>query len=44
MQFEDYIKSLPTSEDFKNQILDQNFMDNNPVYYQNYPSLFRKRF
>lgn len=44
MQFEVYIKSLPISEDFKKKILDKNFRDSNPVYYQNYPSLFSKAF
>ena len=44
MQFEDYIKSLSISKDFKNQILDKNFMDSNPAYYQNYPSLFSQAF
>jgi len=44
MKFEDYIKSLPISDGSKNQILDQNFMDNNPFYYQNYASLFSKAF
>jgi len=44
MQFKNYINSLPVSEDFKNQILDKNFMNSNPLYYQNYPSLFSKAF
>ena len=44
MQFENYIKNLSISEDFKNQILDKNFRDSNPAYYQNYPSLFSKSF
>ncbi|QOG02387.1 class 1 isoprenoid biosynthesis enzyme [Flavobacterium sp. MDT1-60] len=44
MRFEDYIKSLPIAEDFKNLILDQNFRDSNPAYYQNYPVLFSKAF
>lgn len=44
MKFENYIKSLSISENFKNQILDENFRDRNPAYYQNYPSLFSKQF
>jgi len=44
MLFETYIKSLTISENFKNQILDKNFKDSNPAYYQNYPSLFSKAF
>ncbi len=44
MSFQDYIKDLPISSTFKEQILSKNFIENNPVYYQNYPSLFVKAF
>lgn len=44
MQFKNYIQNLFIPEFFKIQILDKNFIDNNPIYYQNYPSLFAKVF
>jgi len=44
MQFANYIKGLPISEYFKNQILDKNFVESNPSYYQNYPSVFSNAF
>ena len=44
MQFQNYIQSLPISESFKIQILDKNFLDSNPSYYRNYPSLFAEPF
>lgn len=44
MQFKNYIQSLFIPDFFKVQILDKNFIDNNPIYYQNYPSLFAKSF
>lgn len=44
MKFAKYINNLPISKNFKNQILDQNFINSNPVYYQNYPSLFAQSF
>ncbi len=44
MQFQNYIQGLPISESFKIQILDKNFIDSNPSYYSNYPSLFAEPF
>ena len=44
MKFQKYIERLPLSNIFKEQILDKNFINNNPKYYQNYPSLFLKTF
>ncbi|MFH6957917.1 hypothetical protein ACHRV1_10940 [Flavobacterium aquidurense] len=44
MQFKNYIRQLSISEDFKNQILNPNFISSNPLYYQNYPSLFARSF
>jgi hypothetical protein len=42
--YKEYIQNLSLSNLFKNQIIDENFAQNNPVYYQNYPSLFSKAF
>jgi hypothetical protein len=42
--FKEYIQSLSLSSLFKNQIIDEKFAQNNPAYYQNYPSLFSKAF
>jgi len=36
----DYINNLNLNEETKNQILDENFIQGNPSYYINYPSLF----
>lgn len=44
MHFQSYIQNLPISNIFKEQILDKKFIENNPVYYQNYPSLFANAF
>jgi hypothetical protein len=44
MQFKNYIQNLFIPDFFKIQILDKNFIDNIPIYYQNYPSLFAKPF
>lgn len=44
MKFQNYIQSLFIPDFFKIQILDKNFIDSNPVYYQNYPSLFSNSF
>lgn len=44
MQFQSYIQNLPISNIFKEQILNKQFLESNPVYYQNYPSLFAKAF
>jgi hypothetical protein len=44
MTFRSYIQKLSIPENFKNQILDVNFISSNPVYYQKYPSLFAKEF
>jgi hypothetical protein len=43
-QFNSYVKSLPISDIFKSVMLDSNFKNSNPVYYQNYPSLFSTAF
>ena len=44
MAFENYIQNLPLHQNFKKIILDANFLNSNPVYYQNYPSLFSNAF
>lgn len=44
MLFQSYIQNLTISNIFKEQILDKQFLENNPVYYQNYPSLFANAF
>ena len=44
MKFEIYIQNLPISKVFKKQILNKKFIENNPIYYQNYPSLFSNIF
>ncbi|MBW4361242.1 prenyltransferase/squalene oxidase repeat-containing protein [Flavobacterium taihuense] len=36
----DYIQNLPIPDNFKLDILDEYFSNNNPIYYQNYPCLF----
>jgi hypothetical protein len=40
MNFHSYIQNLPILQNFKELILDANFINSNPKYYQNYPSLF----
>lgn len=44
MKFKNYIQNLSISQNFKELILDTNFINNNPLYYQNYPSLFSNVF
>jgi hypothetical protein len=44
MQFQSYIQNLTISNIFKEQILNNQFIKSNPVYYQNYPSLFSNAF
>lgn len=44
MKFHNYIKNLSLSENYKLVILDTRFMNTNPKYYQNYPSLFSSLF
>lgn len=44
MHFQTYIQNLPISNSFKEQILDKQFIESNPIYYQNYPSLFANAF
>lgn len=44
MNFKNYVEKLDILEIYKNQILDENFINSNPVYYQNYPSLFAQVF
>jgi hypothetical protein len=44
MKFQTHIQNLPISQNFKELILDANFIKNNPLYYQNYPSLFSNVF
>lgn len=44
MQFQSYIQNLPISNIFKEQILDKQFLESNPIYYLNYPSLFSNAF
>ena len=44
MKFYNYIHNLNISENFKKIILDEDFIKKNPVYYQNYPSLFASAF
>lgn len=43
-QFSTYIQNLPISDTFKSVILDAKFINSNPTYYQNYPSLFSNAF
>ncbi|MRX69334.1 hypothetical protein SAMN06265349_10627 [Flavobacterium resistens] len=44
MKFHNYIQQLNISNDLKKLILDEGFMNKNPHYYQNYPSLFATAF
>lgn len=44
MKFQSYIQNLPIPQNFKELILDSNFIESNPIYYQNYPSLFSNVF
>ncbi|WP_396178072.1 prenyltransferase/squalene oxidase repeat-containing protein [Flavobacterium sp.] len=44
MTLQTYISNLPIIEQYKEQILDENFIYKNPSYYQNYPSLFSNVF
>lgn len=44
MKFKSYIEKLDLLHSFKSQILEEDFINKNPVYYQNYPSLFSKSF
>lgn len=44
MKFKKYIQKLDIPDNFKSQILDENFIKSNPIYYQNYPSLFSQPF
>ncbi|MFI0489950.1 prenyltransferase/squalene oxidase repeat-containing protein [Flavobacterium sp.] len=43
-KFTQYIQNLSISNTFKSVILDEDFINSNPAYYQNYPSLFAKVF
>ena len=43
-QFNSYIEKLLIPDTFKSVILDANFINSNPQYYQNYPSLFSNAF
>lgn len=43
-QFNTYVQGLPIPDTFKAIILDSNFINSNPTYYQNYPSLFSNAF
>lgn len=43
-QFTNYIQNLAISNSFKSIIIDENFINCNPVFYQNYPSLFANIF
>jgi squalene-hopene/tetraprenyl-beta-curcumene cyclase len=43
-KFNFYIQNLPISDTFKSVILDSNFINGNPAFYQNYPSLFSNAF
>ena len=40
MSFFDFISNLSILNYYKKEILNNNFINNNPSYYQNYPSLF----
>ena len=44
MKFQLYIQNLQISQNFKDLILDVNFINSNPTFYQNYPSLFSNIF
>ena len=44
MKFKLYIQNLQISQNFKELILDVNFINSNPTFYQNYPSLFSNIF
>lgn len=44
MQLQSYIQNLPISNIFKELILDKQFLESNPIFYQNYPSLFSNAF
>lgn len=43
-KFNQYINDLPIADNFKRLILDANFKDSNPIYYQKYPELFADAF
>ena len=44
MEFQSYIQNLKISMNFKDQILNSEFIERNPIYYKNYPTLFSKVF
>ncbi|WP_264531173.1 class 1 isoprenoid biosynthesis enzyme [Flavobacterium sp. N502540] len=44
MKFKNYVEGLDISDVFKKRILNIDFINANPVYYQNYPSLFANVF
>ncbi len=44
MKFESYVQNLAIANNFKEQILNKDFRDKNPIFYQNYPSLFSNIF
>ena len=44
MSFFDFISNLSILNYYKKEILNDNFINNNPSYYQNYPSLFVNAF
>jgi hypothetical protein len=44
MTYQEYINSLPISIIYKEILLDKKLSENNPIYYQHYPSLFSNLF
>jgi hypothetical protein len=44
MRFQTYIQNSPISQNFKELILNVDFLNNNPEFYKNYPSLFSNVF
>ena len=44
MQYKEYINTLHISKKNKEFLLDEKMLDDNPVYYQHYPSLFANSF
>src|SRR6187549_1756986 len=43
-KFNQYVNDLTISKEYKAVLLDANFIKSNPIYYQNYPSLFANTF
>lgn len=43
-KFSQYVNNLNIRQEYKSALLNKDFLKNNPIYYQNYPSLFADTF